>query len=152
MKDLVIAMTLLVFLIIFPTRADEIAIANTSPLAFGSFAAGNGGTVTVSTSGICSTGGDVILVLQNCAPAGFTVSGDANFTYIIDLPANDFVTLTGPGNDMVISNFTSNPSAADGLIGSGGSQVLSVGGTLGVGSNQAPGSYSGSFTVIVNYN
>lgn len=145
--------TLAILLILPPsTQAVEIAIANTRSLAFGSFAAGSGGTVTVSTSSTCSAGGSVVIVVANCATAEFTVTGDPNFTYLIELPANNFVILSGPGSDMTITNFVSNPAGASGLLGAGGSQNLSVGGTLNVSSNQAPGNYSGSFTVIVNYN
>lgn len=147
------AIAMIVWLI-FPisTHAAEIAISNNSPLAFGSFAAGSGGTVTVSPSGMCSGSGDVIVVIADCAAAEFTVTGDPNFTYFIDLPADNFVTLTGPGSDMSITQFTSNPAGANGQLGAGGSQNLTVGGTLNVGNNQAPGSYTGNFTIIVDYN
>ncbi len=53
---------------------------------------------------------------------------------------------------MVINDFVSSPSGASGQLGAGGSQTLSVGGALSVGSGQAPGDYSGSLTVTVNYN
>lgn len=144
--------SVLPMVILAPAQAAEIGIVNSSPLAFGSFAAGSGGTVTVSSSGVCSASGSVIIVVSNCATAGFIVTGDPNFTYIIDLPADNFVTLTGPGSDMTIANFTSDPEGANGLLSAGGSQNLSVGGTLNVNNNQASGSYSGNFTVIVNYN
>lgn len=147
------AVALAILLVLtMPSQAAEIAIVNSSPLVFGSFAAGSGGTITVSTSGMCSAGGSVIMVVSDCAAAGFTITGDPNFTYIIDLPADNFVTLTGPGSDMTITNFTSDPEGANGLLSAGGEQNLSVGGTLNVSNNQASGTYSGSFTVIVNYN
>lgn len=135
-----------------PLLAVEIGISNNSALVFGSFAAGSGGTVTVSTSGTCSAGGSVIIVVPDCAAASFTVTGDPNFSYFIDLPADNFVTLSGPGSDMKITSFSSNPAEANGLLSAGGSQNVSVGGTLTIGNGQAPGSYSGSFSVIVNYN
>lgn len=134
------------------TYSADINITNSSSLAFGSFAAGSGGTVTVSPAGVCSASGDVIIVILNCAAAEFTITGDPNTTYFIDLPADNFATLSGPGSDMIITHFTSNPAGADGQLSAGGTQNLSVGGTLSVGNNQAAGSYSGSFTVIVDYN
>lgn len=131
----------------------NIAIENTQALSFGSFVAGNGGSVTVSTSGKRSAGGGVMLIPSSQgAAAQFTVSGDPNATYTIQLPGNDFVKLTGPGADMLINDFTSTPSGAGGQLGAGGSQTLSVGGTLSVGSDQVPGDYSGTFSVTVNYN
>lgn len=131
----------------------EIAIENTQALSFGSFVAGSGGSVAISTSGARSASGDVYLIPSSEGTAAqFTVSGDPNATYTIQLPGNDFVKLTGPGADMVINDFVSSPSGAGGQLGVSGSQVLSVGGTLSVGSSQVPGDYSGSLTVTVNYN
>lgn len=121
-------------------------------LAFGSFAAGTGGTVTISAAGARSFGGGVTLVSSGSgAAASFGVSGNANATYAITLPANGVVSLTSGPNSMAVNNFTSNP-APTGLLSVGGSQTLMVGATLSVGSNQAIGSYSGSFNVTVVYN
>jgi len=130
----------------------NIAIENVQNLSFGSFVAGNGGSVTVSTTGNRSAGGVVLIPSSQGTAAQFTVSGDLNATYTIQLPVNDVVSLTGPGNGMFVNTFTSTPSGAGGQLGAGGSQALSVGGTLNVGSDQAPGSYSGTFSVTVSYN
>ena len=130
----------------------NIAIENVQNLSFGSFVAGNGGSVTVSTTGNRSAGGVVLIPSSQGTAAQFTVSGDLNATYTIQLPVNDVVSLTGPGNGMFVNTFTSTPSGAGGNLGAGGSQALSVGGTLNVGSDQAPGSYSSTFSVTVSYN
>jgi len=131
----------------------NIAIENVQSLSFGSFVAGNSGSVTVSTTGNRNAVGGVVLIPSSLGTAAqFTVSGEPNMTYTIQLPGNDFVSLTGPGIDMFVNNFTSTPSGVGGQLGAGGSQALSVGGTLNVGSDQAPGSYSGTFSVTVNYN
>lgn len=131
----------------------SVAIKNDQSLSFGSFVAGNGGSVTVSTTGKRSAGGGVVLIPSSLGTAAqFTVSGDLNATYTIQLPVNDVVSLTGPGNGMFVNTFTSTPSGAGGNLGAGGSQALSVGGTLNVGSGQTPGSYSGTFSVTVSYN
>jgi spore coat protein U-like protein len=131
----------------------NIAIENVQNLSFGSFVAGNGGSVTVSANGNRSAGGGVVLIPSSLGTAAqFTVSGDPNATYTIQLPVNDVVSLTGPGNGMFVNTFTSTPSGAGGNLGAGGSQALSVGGTLNVGSDQAPGSYSSTFSVTVSYN
>lgn len=53
---------------------------------------------------------------------------------------------------MVISDFISDPSGVSGQLSVAGSQALLVGGTLNVASEQQPGIYSGSFTVMVDYN
>lgn len=132
--------------------AATIVIVNTQALAFGSFAAGSGGSVTVSAGGMRSAGGGVALLSAGAGTAAqFAVSGDANLTYAISLPGNGVVSLTSGSNSMTLNNFTSSPNLT-GALSVGGSQTLAVGATLSVGSNQASGSYSGTFDVTVNYN
>jgi hypothetical protein len=130
---------------------NPIAIINTQPLAFGKFAAGSGGSVTVSAAGVRSAGSGVVLVSSVSSAAQFSVSGDPNLTYSITLPANGAVVLSSGANTMALSNFSSSPSPA-GQLSAGGTQTLTVGATLTVGTTQATGSYSGSYDVIVNYN
>lgn len=129
-----------------------IAISNTQTLAFGKFVAGSGGTVMVSPGGVRSASGGVALVPSGGGTAAqFFVSGDPNLTYAISLPADGTVSLASGVNSMSVNAFTSSPSLA-GALGTGGSQTVSVGASLSVGSNQAPGRYSGSFNVTVDYN
>lgn len=130
-----------------------ISLMNTQALAFGGFVAGSGGSVVVAPSGARSATGGVVLVASRAgAAAQFSVSGDPNFTYAISLPVNGTVTLSdGAGHSMNVNNFTSSPSVTGQLSGAG-TQQLSVGATLAVGSNQPTGAYSGSFVVSVNYN
>lgn len=133
--------------------AQDIAISSNQPMSFGSFVAGTGGIVVVSTSGARSISGDVYLIPSSeGAAAQFSVSGDPDTTYTIQLPGNNVVKLTGPGADMVINDFVSTPAGAGGQLGGSGSQTLSVGAALNVNSDQAPGNYSGDFTVTVHYN
>lgn len=133
--------------------AGPIAIgSSTQPLAFGSLVAGSGGSVTVSPASVRSASGGVVLVPSGPgAAAQFSVTGDPNATYAISLPGNGVVSLTSGSNTMAVNNFTSSPNLT-GALSVGGSQTLMVGATLSVGSNQAPGSYSGTFDVTVNYN
>lgn len=132
--------------------AAAIALGNTQGLAFGKFVAGSGGTVTVDAGGLRSESGGVILVPSGAgAAAQFSVTGDPGATYAISLPGNGVVSLTSGASSMAVNNFTSSPGLT-GTLGGGGSQTLSVGATLSVGGNQASGSYSGAFDVIVNYN
>ena len=126
-------------------------VTATQALAFGKFVAGSGGTVVVSTSGGRSASGSVILVSSGAGTAAqFSVNGTPNATYAISLPVNDVVVLTSGTNSMAVNNFTSSPDQT-GTLSSGGSQTLSVGAALGVGSSQANSRYNGKFTVMVNY-
>jgi hypothetical protein len=125
----------------------------TQALSFGSFSpGGSSGTVTVGTAGARSAAGGAILIPSGSGQAAvFTVSGSANATYAIELPANGVVALTSGIYSMAVNSFTSSP-ALTGQIGGGGSQTLRVGATLSVSGNQASGSYSGSFNVTLVYN
>lgn len=128
-----------------------ITLANTQGLAFGSFVAGTGGSLTVNTSGgRSSTGGIALLNMNPTAKAAtFNVTGDASVQYTITLPGNGAVSLTGPGTAMAVNGFTSSPASSGTL--SGGAGTIAVGATLTVGNSQTPGSYSGSFDVTVTY-
>lgn len=129
-----------------------IAISSSQALAFGSFVAGAGGTITITPAGARSgTGGVTLLPAAPGSAAQFSISGTSNASYSISLPPNDLVTLASGANTMAVNGFASSP-AATGLLGLSGSQSLFVGATLSVGANQVPGNYSGNFTVSVNYN
>ena len=125
------------------------AVAN---LSFGSFLAGSGGTVVVSPVGVRTQTGSVFLLGQGPGGAAqLNVVGTANATYSITLPDNNTVTLSdGNGHAMTVNSFISSPPAT-GTLSAGGSQSIRIGATLIVGANQAPGGYSGAFSVIVNY-
>jgi hypothetical protein len=150
--SLMLACVCTAFLAFSATRAEAQSIVNGSGLSFGAFLAGSGGTVAVGTSNNRSKSGGVFLLSQggSAASAQFTVSGTPGAAYAISLPANGTVALTGPGADMALNGFLSSPTPL-GTLSGGGSQMLSIGATLSVGSNQTPGSYSGSFNVTVTY-
>ena len=135
------------------SAAQAQTLANTSGLSFGSFVAGAGGSIAVTTSGGRSKTGSVFLLSQGgiSTAAQFTVSGTAGATYAITLPADGTVALSSGSNTMAVNSFVSFPSAM-GTLSGGGTQLLSVGATLTVGNAQPPGSYAGSFSVTINYN
>lgn len=127
-------------------------LTSTQALAFGKFVAASGGNVTVTPGGARSASGGVILVPSAPGSAAqFIATGTPSLTYAITLPANGVVALTQGSNSMAVNNFTSSPPGV-GQLGAAGTQTVLVGATLSVGSNQATGSYSGAFTVTVNYN
>jgi hypothetical protein len=135
-----------------PGWALEMGIAPVQGLAFGKFVAGTGGTVTLSASGVRSASAGVALVPSGTgAAAQFSVTGDPSRTYAISLPANGAVLMTSGASSMAVNNFTGSP-ALNGQLSVGGTQSVSVGATLSVGSHQPRGSYSGTFDVTVNYN
>lgn len=130
-------------------------LTKTQDLSFGAFAAGAGGTVTISPHSVRSATGDVTLMtggqFSQGSAATFDVFGTPNASYQIMLPTDGQVTLTGSqGGSMSVSTFTSSPSA-QGQLGLLGTQTLAVGAKISVGGNQATGSYSGTFNVTIAY-
>ena len=114
------------------------------------------GTAILAPAGTRTTGGAGGVTLPattgTVSAAQFTVSGSASYTYDITLPTSCVIT-DGASHTMTVNTFTSNPSAT-GLLGSGGTQVLTVGATLNVAAAQASGLYTNAtgVPVTVNYN
>ena len=128
-----------------------ITLARLTDLRFGDIFTGPlAGTVILSPAGArTATGGAGLGALSPVGPATFTVTGAANATYAINLPAT--ITLTAAGGTLTVSPVTSTPSPT-GLLGATGQQTLALGGTLNVAANQADGDYAGTFNVTVAYN
>ena len=148
------------------TIITPISIAKTADMNFGNIAvsAVAGGTVTLEASAAAvrtaSLGGGVSLpsTTGTVSAAQFEVTGTANFTYDIALPAN--ATLTSGANAMSLENFSTslvgpgNPAGTLGTLDGSGEQSFYVGGELIVDAGQAPGVYTTSspFFIAVNYN
>lgn len=134
--------------------AQQVNLSNTRGLDFGRFVAASGGTVIVSpTAGRSRTGAVILLNSPTANPATFTASkssnGSTNKAIVLSLPANGSTRLTSGSNSMAVDAFTCSPATLTVLTTTG--TTLTVGATLTVAANQAPGSYSGSFSLIVNY-
>ncbi len=126
-----------------------LTITKTADLRFGSFApTASAGSVTISTGGARSSSNVQLSALNVGGAAGFSVAGDTTATYAITLPGS--ATLTNGANSMTIGSFTSNPSATGTLVAGAG--TVAIGGTLAVGASQAAGSYTGTFSVTMDYN
>ena len=111
---------------------------------------GTPGTVTVDPSGRRTASGGI--ALGNAAGVGaatFRVTGEPDSTYSITLPSS--TTFISAGRSMTIDRFTSSPKDS-GNLGPGGSQWITVGGTLHVGPSQTAASYDGTVEVSVAYN
>ncbi len=108
---------------------------------------GTAGTVTVTPAGARSS---VNVDLFGGVPsaASFDVTGDAGQAYSIILPSS--ATLTSGGDTMIVDTFNHDAGVTPTLVS--GSDTFNVGATLHVGAAQASGTYSGTFSVTVNYN
>jgi hypothetical protein len=136
-------------------------LVNTAPLSFGNLLSGpTPGTVTVSTAGARTTTGGVTPAGGSVTAANFVGMNDSGgFLNLIrvTIPAGT-ITLNrvGGGAAMTMNNLTS--SLGPGIFGSdyyfmGSNTVFSfsVGGRLNVAANQMIGTYTGTFTVTVDY-
>lgn len=136
------------------TIVQAISIDKVTDLQFGKIIAGStAGQVQIQTDGSRTiAAGDVVLFNQGSdhQAAAFKTIGSPNATYSLSFPSS--VSLTGPtGSDpMTIEGFVH--SANGTLDASTGEETFNVGATLNVGANQAPGQYTGTFTVTAAYN
>ncbi len=137
------------------TILEPIAISKTVDMNFGNLAVnGSPGTIILTPeSGRTATGGVTFLPsnVGTVTAASFTVTGLADATYSITLPASETVISNG-GNEMTVGTWTSTPTPTGTLTG--GTQTLNVGATLNVPASSPSGVYiSGTpFNVTVNYN
>jgi len=132
-----------------------ITLANTDAQAldFGIIAKGTtDATVIVSATASITArvldGDAVVLSSATQTAAKFTVGGESGKTYTITIPT-ETQTITSGSNSLNITNFTCS-NGATGTIGT--NNDFYVGGTLSVPHTAIAASYSGTFSVTVNYN
>lgn len=136
------------------TKPDTVVLSPVRGLDFGSFVASTGGTIVVTPAGLRSrTGGVILLNSPNVGQAAYNVSRTTNGTNKNDanitLPANGTIRLTSGANSMAVGSFVSSPVST--MVIPAGGTTLTIGATLTVAPNQAPGTYTGTFPVTVNY-
>ena len=118
-------------------------------LDFGSFTAGQGGTVVVTAAGAGSTTGDVGFAPGTTQAAdSFTVTGDPKRSFSISTQ-NGIVTGTQSAATMA---FTTSPSASSAVLSDVGASAFTVGGTLTVAAGQTADTYNGTYDATVRYN
>ena len=132
----------------------QLGIEEVSPLNFGSMqlVAGMGGRVRVDPATGLRTliSGSVNLANSSPSQGHFRIAGIANSAITISLPSSVTVYNKG-GATMTAENFTRHPATPNPVIESSGYLDINVGGDLVVSTNQASGSYSGSYMITVNY-
>ncbi len=138
------------------TVIDPIEITAGAVLDFGSFAASAAGDVVMGADGTRSSTGPVLVTAENGAAASFDVSGTPDMAYSITLPTSDVTLSDGEligESTMTMSSFTAS-EALDGsaVLDGSGAANFTVGASLAVSAGQAPGVYTGQFSVTVDYN
>jgi len=139
-----------------------LSIVNTADLNFGNLIAGTaGGTVVVDTNDTRTATGSVVTAGGTVSSAEFLGYGDAGQRVRIRGPRGNY-TLTRVGGGatmrmrdmtMTVDNLSSLGRGNSGqhTIDSTGVVTMRVGGTLEVGANQMPGTYTATFEVDLNY-
>lgn len=142
---------------VFAEVISSFSAVETSQMNFGRFSPGPfGGQIILTPQGTISVSGSVVPGSGIHNAASFSVTGDSNTSFSINLPKTIAVlTSTSGPKTMQITNWSSVPSAGPGN-GTLQEGVLSVyvGATLKVGTiNDNPvGIYTGSYTITFDFN
>ena len=114
---------------------------------------GSTGSVTLDpASGVRTAANGASFVSTPSATAAvFGVTGEGGQVFSINIGA---LVMTGPGGAVVTPTLTSTDTGASlsSSLGSGGSFSFKVGGTVPLSSTTPDGAYSGSYSVLVQYN
>lgn len=146
---------LLCLLCLMGARASAaLTVTSDQALSFGKFAAGTGGSVTITPAGSRTSTGGVSLLSDTAGHVAIFTVSDADplravSSYTITLPANGSVELAGSSSAMAVNDFKSDP--ADTGVLTNGTQTIRVGATLVVQAGQAPDNYAGLFSIIIEY-
>ncbi|MGB3469205.1 MAG: DUF4402 domain-containing protein [Erythrobacter sp.] len=149
------------------TRAaiiEPLTLTKISDLDFGDLVGATAGTIVLTptaTATCVATGG--LIRSAECQPATFVGSGNNNQRVRVRRPVGNTITLTGPGANMTVTDITINgdedltPVRSNRnwerfrIASANGSFVFRVGGTLNVKAGQAPGLYTGTFDIRIDY-
>ena len=135
-----------------------ITLTKTTDLRFGTIATSSAsGTVLVEpTAGATATASDgatmVASSLANTGPAVFTITGESDQKFSLNVKTGDVITLSNSNGSktmdvtLAIPDFTETKNTL-----TGGTRSLIIGGSLAVGANQVSGAYSKTFDVTVAY-
>ena len=126
-----------------------LSISETNGINFGDVSVGTtGGTVVLDTTGGRTVTGDAEAVSGGTVLSGaYSVTGEGTKAYSITFPLT--ATISSGGNDMTVNGFNHDAGATPAL--SGGADTFNVGATLNIGASQAPGNYTGTYTLTVDY-
>ena len=137
-----------------------LAIAQTIPMDFGQVA----GSATAATTVVLDTANTTTpsggaFADATATSAAFNVTGEDGLTYTILLPDDTTVTIddgAGGGTPMTVTAFNDNLGGTNAApstptVASATSPNFTVGATLNIGINQTAGTYSGPYTVTVEY-
>ena len=126
-------------------------IKTVSDMSFGNVSTSDtSGTVEVQQDGQrIATGGVLLEIGGPSTPAAFTVNGQPNGRFVVELPKTVNMT-DDQGDTMTVDNLTSSTGTSI-MFDKNGKQELKIGAKLHVNSYQKVGYYTGSLNVTINY-
>lgn len=134
-----------------------ISITNNANLAFGRITLPRSGAATVSlahATGLVTVTGTGIVAFASPAPSAavFSVSGEG--AQAITVSVDGSFILTGPAGALTVTTIpsVSGTQVLSGTLGAAGALTVKVGGSFGLTSSTTSGTYTGSFSVMVQYN
>jgi Domain of unknown function (DUF4402) len=129
------------------TIAQGIVVTEAMPMSFAAVAPPpSGGAIVLTTAGTIRSASGGFVFRGTPAPGAFNARGMPHHPTTVSFSANNLV--TGPGPAMRLGAFTNNAAPAfDGTA----NMNFAVGATLVVNPNQAPGQYTGTYAVTVNF-
>ena len=123
-------------------------------LDFGDYEGSNGGTITVAADGSRTATGGIALLGGTVTAATYVLSNSNPHWQCqnrgIKIIVPDTITINGPAS-MTINNFVTSAAADGDRIKLRNTSTVTIGADLISNTSQAPGSYSGDFTVDFNY-
>ncbi len=145
-----VAVAVIAALPVRDAHAKPIGITKTADLTFGSVVVDNvnPGTVAISSAGVLTCDA-ILLCFGTFSDGRFSVSGEPNLVYVTTMPGK--ILITDGVVTMEVDGFVDSISG-QGTLDANGNDTFTVGAFLLVEQNQPEGFYTGTFTVIVNYN
>lgn len=138
----------------------QLSFFRVQDLDFGDIVPGaTAGVIRILPDGTRTVTGGVQALGSTHQPARFAGMGSFNQQVLISVSANS-IQLTGPGAPMTLSQFEIGSSPTVILTttplrfrinSTNGQFNFPIGARLAVGANQAPGTYSGTFSITLNY-
>ena len=135
------------------TTVRPLSLVKTDDLEFGTLIASSvAGTATINPNTDARTTAGGVIGAPGATPsaAHFTAAGLVNSIALITLPASVTLTRVSGTETMAVTAITSNGALVR-VLPNPATIDIAVGGTLAVGVNQVPGSYTGSFNITVLY-
>ncbi len=131
-----------------------LTVSNTTQLNFGHIVPHTtSGDITITTGNTFTANGGVVLLSSPApVPAEIRVTGEASYVYTVQAISDATLTRSGGSETMTLTNLSAYAvSGTLGTLSAGGIQDIRLNGKLNIAANQVAGTYTGPYTVTVQY-